>query len=99
MWSRHCIQPRLLFFPRPSLVLLSPDLPLVSPGTATIAANGQGLYLHTGTERERARDIEEHRYKREGESHAETGVETGGGGTKSYGGAEKRVKSSVMLPM
>lgn len=69
-----------LIFSRPFLLLISPDLflpptypahPTVSPGTATKAANGEGMYLHTVTdgeiqrkrERERARDKEAHRQK------------------------------------
>lgn len=44
----------------PFFLLISPDLPLVSPGPATKAANGEGMYLHTGTdgEAERAREGE-----------------------------------------
>lgn len=70
-----------LIFCRPFLLLVSPDLflpptfpahPTVSPGTATKAANGEGMYLHTVTdgeiqrERERARDKEAHRQKERG---------------------------------
>lgn len=56
-----------LIFCRPFLLLVSPDLflpptfpahPTVSPGTATKAANGEGMYLHTVTDGEIQRERE-----------------------------------------
>lgn len=36
-----------------SLGLISPDLPMVSHGTATEPANGEGMYLRLGTDGKR----------------------------------------------
>lgn len=103
-----------LIFSRPFLLLISPDLflpptypahPTVSPGTATKAANGEGMYLHTVTdgeiqrERERGRGTKRHTgKKREGERNRR--IETGGGGTVLYGAQRKKrsKKLLVMLP-
>lgn len=101
-----------LIFSRPFLLLISPDLflpptypahPTVSPGTATKAANGEGMYLHTVTDGEIQRKRE-----REGEGQRGTQakgernrrIEAGGGGTVLYGAQRKKrsKKLLVMLP-
>lgn len=68
MRIRCCIQLWLLFI-SPDLFLppTYPAHPTVSPGTATKAANGEGMYLHTVTDGEIQRERE-----REGEGQRGT---------------------------
>lgn len=63
--------PHVIFY-HSSFLLMSSDLPVVSPGTATKTTNGEEMYLRSGTdgeteERERMKDVEAHIGKRKEE--------------------------------
>lgn len=67
--------PHVIFY-HSSFLLMSSDLPVVSPGKATKTANGEEMYLGTDGETEE-RDVEAHRQKKGGERLEETEGEAG----------------------